>query len=264
MTNPTNAPDGANTPALPIVWHKLAYMWSTTTAERAIVGSYELMAFDAPPDGAHPRTIGWGLNTGPQFMTHVAGGPAASFEAAKDAAEAEVRKLLANVHPDTTLNGTPKKTLTLEEVSFFSIEKKRFPPRNFWAVNPPDDYGEACEYGRNLAITLLRVSDIDFTDLLGFVVFDQIRRGFLAEGDKGTLVGFWDVIGKIASLHANAAMADRIETAFAERKRASEAKMEQDRQAQRQAARARALHASKVAAAKRKAVRSSAPTVKGD
>lgn len=95
MTNPTNAPDGANTPALPIVWRKLAFPWSTTTAERAIVDRYELMAFDAPPEGSRPRNIGWALTTGPGFKTHVAGGPAASFEAAKAAAEAEVRRIEA-------------------------------------------------------------------------------------------------------------------------------------------------------------------------
>lgn len=102
MTNPTNAPDGANTLALPIVWHKLAFPWSTTTAERAIFNSYELMAFDAPPDGPHPRNIGWALNTGPGFKTHVAGGPAANFEAAKAAAQDALRRKLADnaAHPN--------------------------------------------------------------------------------------------------------------------------------------------------------------------
>lgn len=93
--NQKPSPESPNTLALPIVWHKLAFPWSTTTAERAIVGSYELMAFDAPPDGPHPRNIGWALHTGPGFKTHVAGGPAANFEAAKAAAEAEVRRIEA-------------------------------------------------------------------------------------------------------------------------------------------------------------------------
>jgi len=100
MSIPSNAPAGANAPALPIVWRKLSEMWSATSAQRAIVDAYELIAFDIPPAGPHPRIIAWELHTGPQFMTGVAGGPADSFEAAKAAAEAEVRHRL-NVATDT-------------------------------------------------------------------------------------------------------------------------------------------------------------------
>ncbi|CBS89000.1 hypothetical protein [Azospirillum lipoferum] len=100
MSIPSNAPAGANAPALPIVWRKLSEMWSATSAQRAIVDAYELIAFDIPPAGPHPRLIAWELHTGPQFMTGVAGGPADSFEAAKAAAEAEVRRRL-NVPTDT-------------------------------------------------------------------------------------------------------------------------------------------------------------------
>lgn len=91
----SNAPAGANAPSLPIVWRKLSEMWSATSAERAIVDAHELIAFDIPPAGLHPRIIAWELHTGPQFMTGVAGGPADSFEAAKAAAEAEVRRRLS-------------------------------------------------------------------------------------------------------------------------------------------------------------------------
>lgn len=100
MTTITNAPKGANAQATPIVWRKLSEMWSATSAQRAIVDAYELIAFDIPPAGPHPRIIAWELHTGPQFMTGVAGGPADSFEAAKAAAEAEVCRLLATPLPD--------------------------------------------------------------------------------------------------------------------------------------------------------------------
>ncbi len=94
MMTLTNAPTGANTPALSITWHRLSEMWSATSAERAFVGPYELIAFDTPPSGPHPRIIAWEMYTGPKFMSGVAGGPADSFEAAKDAAEQEARRLL--------------------------------------------------------------------------------------------------------------------------------------------------------------------------
>lgn len=100
MSIPSNAPAGANALSLPIVWRKLSEMWSATSAERAIVGAYELIAFDIPAAGPHPRIIAWELHTGPQFMTGVAGGSADSFEAAKAAAEAEVRRRL-NAPTDT-------------------------------------------------------------------------------------------------------------------------------------------------------------------
>ncbi len=75
MTTITNALEDANATALPIAWHKLSEMWSATRAERAIVGPYELIAFDIPPTGSHPRIIAWEIHTGPKFMTGVAGAP---------------------------------------------------------------------------------------------------------------------------------------------------------------------------------------------
>ena len=55
MSIPSNAPAGANAPTLPIVWRKLSEMWSATSAQRAIVDACELIAFDIPPAGPHPR-----------------------------------------------------------------------------------------------------------------------------------------------------------------------------------------------------------------
>lgn len=111
MTTAINAPEGANAPALPIAWHKLSEMWSATRAERAIVGSYELIAFDIPPTGSHPRIIAWEMHTGPKFTTGVAGAPADNFDAAKVAAEQEARRLLTDAPPEPFTNGADSRVI---------------------------------------------------------------------------------------------------------------------------------------------------------
>lgn len=97
----SNAPAGANASASPIVWRKLSEMWSATTAERAFIGPYELIAFDIPPAGQYPRIIAWEMHTGPNFTTGIAGAPAGSFETAKGAAEQEARRLLSATEVST-------------------------------------------------------------------------------------------------------------------------------------------------------------------
>ncbi|MGF7173364.1 hypothetical protein [Azospirillum doebereinerae] len=110
-----DAPMGANASALPIVpsitWRRLSEMWSATSAERAFIGPYELIAFDIPPAGPHPRIIAWELHIGPQFTTGIAGAPANSFEAAKAAAEQEARRLLTDMGVSATVKETTLPTV---------------------------------------------------------------------------------------------------------------------------------------------------------
>ena len=70
-------------------WNPDPEFWSATRAEHAIIGGYELVAFDilGTPTGG-PRIIGWELFTGLDRFHLVAKGDAGSFEAAKSAAEA--------------------------------------------------------------------------------------------------------------------------------------------------------------------------------
>jgi hypothetical protein len=65
---------------------------SAERAEHALIGGYELVAFDIPatPTG-EPRIIGWELFGGPDLFSLVEEGDAGSFEAAKSAAEAAYR-----------------------------------------------------------------------------------------------------------------------------------------------------------------------------
>jgi hypothetical protein len=74
-----------------IHWKPEPEFWSATRAEHARVGAYELVAFDLPPHRGEPRIIGWELFTGPDLNDLVAKGDAATFEAAKVAAEAAYR-----------------------------------------------------------------------------------------------------------------------------------------------------------------------------
>lgn len=77
-------------------WRHEPEFWSATKAEHAIVGKYELVAFDLPPHGPTPRIIGWEVFTGSKFYDQVAKGDAESFDNAKTAAEAAWRALIAN------------------------------------------------------------------------------------------------------------------------------------------------------------------------
>ncbi len=61
-------------------------------AEHAIIGGFELIAYDLPetPKGA-PHVVGWELFTGPDLQDLVARGDAETFDAAKAAAEEALR-----------------------------------------------------------------------------------------------------------------------------------------------------------------------------
>ena len=62
---------------------------SANRAEHAIIGGYELVAFDLPSTlSGVPQIIGWELFTGPDLRELVAKGDAPTFEAAKAATEA--------------------------------------------------------------------------------------------------------------------------------------------------------------------------------
>lgn len=74
--------------AMLIQWEPEPEFWSANRAERARIGTYELVAFDLSPDQLGHRTIGWELFAGPKLQDLVAKGDADSFKAAQAAAEA--------------------------------------------------------------------------------------------------------------------------------------------------------------------------------
>src|ERR1700730_6006819 len=81
------------------MWRPEPEFWSANRAEHRFAGGYELVAFDLPAANGYPATIGWELFGGPEHMTLVASGQAASFGEAKDACEAaQVQALAALRH----------------------------------------------------------------------------------------------------------------------------------------------------------------------
>jgi hypothetical protein len=79
----------------PLLWKPDPGRSSANRAEHAVVGAYELMAYDLPADSMGPRLIGWEIFTGPKYDKQVAIGETATFNEAKEAAEAAWRKLTA-------------------------------------------------------------------------------------------------------------------------------------------------------------------------
>jgi hypothetical protein len=61
---------------------------SANRAEHRVVDGHELVAFDLPAANGFPAEIGWELFGGPDGSTLIATGQAATFDAAKGAAEA--------------------------------------------------------------------------------------------------------------------------------------------------------------------------------
>ena len=72
----------------PIPWQPDPEFSGADQAERAVVGSFELIAYDLPETRQSPRIIGWEMFTGPDLHDLVDQGNAETFEAAKAAAEA--------------------------------------------------------------------------------------------------------------------------------------------------------------------------------
>jgi hypothetical protein len=82
------------------MWLPDAEFWSANRAEHRFADGYELVAFDLPAADGYPAMIGWELFRGPEYVTLVASGQAASFGEAKDACEkALVQALAALRHP---------------------------------------------------------------------------------------------------------------------------------------------------------------------
>jgi len=69
-------------------WHPDPEFWSANRAEHRLVDGYELVAFDLPTMNGFPAEIGWELFGGPDCSALIATGQAATFDAAKAAAEA--------------------------------------------------------------------------------------------------------------------------------------------------------------------------------
>jgi hypothetical protein len=82
------------------MWRRDAEFWSANQVEHRFADGYELVAFDLPAANDYPAIIGWELFGGPEHMTLVASGQAASFGEAKDACEAALVQALAALrHP---------------------------------------------------------------------------------------------------------------------------------------------------------------------
>ena len=60
------------------MWRPDSEFWSANRAEHRFADGYELVAFDLPAANGYPATIGWELFGGPDSMTLVASGQAAS------------------------------------------------------------------------------------------------------------------------------------------------------------------------------------------
>jgi hypothetical protein len=71
-----------------IQWTPDSGFWSAEQAEHAVVGKYELVAFNLEPTPQFPaRDIGWELFGPPRRRTRLAAGTCATFGGAKAAAE---------------------------------------------------------------------------------------------------------------------------------------------------------------------------------
>ncbi len=82
-------PDSMTDTSIP--WQPDPEFLNADRAEHAIIGGFELIAYDLPETPWSPRTLGWELFTGPDLHDLVDQGNAETFEAAKAAAEAAYR-----------------------------------------------------------------------------------------------------------------------------------------------------------------------------
>lgn len=69
-------------------WRTDPSWWSANRAEKAIVGPYELVAFDLPAHKDFLPEIGWEVFGGPARQDQLATGTAQTFDQAKADAEA--------------------------------------------------------------------------------------------------------------------------------------------------------------------------------
>ena len=77
----------------PLHWVDDSAYWSANRAQHAIVGDYELIAYDIPPTGDAAAKIGWEIYTGPNQSQLLRTQEATDFNAAKAAAEQAGRVL---------------------------------------------------------------------------------------------------------------------------------------------------------------------------
>ena len=76
-----------------VTWQRDPEFSRANRAEHALVGDYELIAFDLPATLAGPAVIGWELFGPPRHQELIAHGEAQTFDAAKAAAERAFDKL---------------------------------------------------------------------------------------------------------------------------------------------------------------------------
>jgi hypothetical protein len=77
------------------MWRPDSEFWSANRAEHRFADGYELVVFDLPAANGSPAIIGWELFGGPDYLTLVASGQAASLSEAKAACEAALVQALA-------------------------------------------------------------------------------------------------------------------------------------------------------------------------
>jgi hypothetical protein len=90
MTTEASRPD-----ITAIAWSRGPEFSSPNHAEHARIGPYELVAFDLPATDREPWIIGWELFGGPDLQTLLDKGVGATFEDAKTAAEAALKRQLS-------------------------------------------------------------------------------------------------------------------------------------------------------------------------
>ena len=83
------------------MWRPDSEFWSANRAEHRFADGFELVTFDLPAADDYPAIIGWELFGGPEYMTLVASGQAASLSEAKDVCEEALVQALAEPCPDS-------------------------------------------------------------------------------------------------------------------------------------------------------------------
>lgn len=122
MTNPTNAPEGVNAPALPITWATRQLPGpggGSVTISTAQAGPYALEVHDSQSRSGWPRIVLWSVEKDGKRLGE---GVLDSTDDGKAAAESKARRLLADMPPEPNtsgagsyvipacVNGMPKRT----------------------------------------------------------------------------------------------------------------------------------------------------------
>ncbi|MBP2301959.1 hypothetical protein [Azospirillum picis] len=105
MTNPTNAPEGVNAPALSITWTTRQLPGpggGSVTISTAQAGPYALEVHDSQSRSGWPRIVLWTVEKDGRRLVE---GVLDSTDDGKAAAECKARRLLADTPPEPNTNG---------------------------------------------------------------------------------------------------------------------------------------------------------------